>query len=73
MVPYDIIARDFSGGKSDVPLLREDRLFPADPATRTLARRLYDEVRGRPRWIVDVAIGATEESLSAPPLRRKAG
>lgn len=35
--------------------------------------RIYDEVRGRPRWIVDVTIGATEEAVVTPPLRRKAG
>ena len=29
-------------------LLHDDRLFPADPATRTVARRLYAEVRGLP-------------------------
>ncbi|HEV2560382.1 MAG TPA: glucuronate isomerase [Microvirga sp.] len=30
------------------PLIHEDRLFPADPATRTVARRLYEAVRDRP-------------------------
>ena len=29
-------------------LLSEDRLFPADPATRSLARALYAEVAGLP-------------------------
>ncbi len=29
-------------------LLNDDRLFPADPAQRTIARRLYAEVRGLP-------------------------
>ena len=29
-------------------LLHEDRLFPADPATRAVARRLYREVRDLP-------------------------
>ncbi|HSJ79542.1 MAG TPA: glucuronate isomerase, partial [Erythrobacter sp.] len=28
--------------------LHEDRLFPADPGTRAIARRLYDGVRGLP-------------------------
>jgi glucuronate isomerase len=28
--------------------LHPDRLFPADPATRTIARRLYDDVAGLP-------------------------
>ena len=31
-----------------MPLLPEDRLFPADPATRSLARNLYAEVRDLP-------------------------
>ena len=29
-------------------LIHEDRLFPADPATRAVARRLYDDVRDLP-------------------------
>jgi len=29
-------------------LIHDDRLFPADPTTRTIARRLYAEVRGLP-------------------------
>ncbi|WP_342362136.1 glucuronate isomerase [Terrarubrum flagellatum] len=29
-------------------LLHPDRLFPADPSTREIARRLYDDVRGLP-------------------------
>jgi glucuronate isomerase len=29
-------------------LIHEDRLFPADPATRTVARRLYEQVRNLP-------------------------
>jgi glucuronate isomerase len=29
-------------------LLHEDRLFPADAATRRIARRLYDQIRGLP-------------------------
>ena len=45
MVPYEIIAQDFSGGKSSVPLLSEDRLFPADPAARAIARALYASVK----------------------------
>ena len=28
--------------------LHPDRLFPADPATRAIARRLYDSVRDLP-------------------------
>jgi dolichol-phosphate mannosyltransferase len=36
--------------------------------------RIYDEVRGRPRWIVDTTVGATEETSDAQPAtRRKAG
>ena len=31
-----------------MPLLHEDRLFPADPATCAIARRLYGEVRDLP-------------------------
>jgi glucuronate isomerase len=31
-----------------MPLLDEDRLFPADPATRAVARRLYAEVKDLP-------------------------
>jgi len=31
-----------------MPLLHDDRLFPADPATRAMARRLYDSVRALP-------------------------
>jgi glucuronate isomerase len=31
-----------------MPLLHEDRLFPADPATRAIARRLYETVRDLP-------------------------
>ena len=48
MVPYEIIAQDFSGGKSSVPLLSEDRLFPADPAARAIARALYASVKDLP-------------------------
>src|ERR1700722_5673656 len=29
-------------------MLHEDRLFPTDPATRTIARRLYQDVRALP-------------------------
>jgi dolichol-phosphate mannosyltransferase len=36
--------------------------------------RIYDEVRGRPRWIVDTTVGAAEENAMAQPTsRRKAG
>ncbi len=31
-----------------MPLLHDDRLFPADPDTRTIARRLYNTVRDLP-------------------------
>ncbi len=31
-----------------MPLLHEDRLFPADASTRTIARRLYEQVRDLP-------------------------
>jgi glucuronate isomerase len=31
-----------------LPILHEDRLFPADPQTRSLARNLYASVRGLP-------------------------
>jgi len=48
MVPYKMMAQDFSGGKSDVALLSEDRLFPADPTARSIARALYGEVRNLP-------------------------
>jgi len=48
MVPYEIIAQDFSGGKSTVPLLSEDRLFPADPSARAIARTLYASVKDLP-------------------------
>jgi glucuronate isomerase len=30
------------------PLLQEDRLFPAEPTTRSIARRLYESVRNLP-------------------------
>ncbi len=33
---------------SSSAVLSEDRLFPADPATRAIARRLYDQVRRLP-------------------------
>jgi glucuronate isomerase len=33
---------------STVPLIHDDRLFPADPSTRDIARRLYAEVRDLP-------------------------
>ncbi|HEX4064877.1 MAG TPA: glucuronate isomerase [Acidobacteriaceae bacterium] len=33
---------------STVPLIHDDRLFPADPTTRNIARRLYAEVRDLP-------------------------
>jgi glucuronate isomerase len=35
-------------GKTTPMLIHEDRLFPADPATRAVARRLYDGVKGLP-------------------------
>lgn len=36
--------------------------------------RIYDEVRARPRWIVDTTVGAGEEdSLARSSVRRKAG
>ena len=31
-----------------MPLLHDDRLFPADPETRSIARRLYDGIRELP-------------------------
>jgi glucuronate isomerase len=31
-----------------LPLLHEDRLFPADEGTRAIARRLYDQIRALP-------------------------
>ena len=31
-----------------MPLLHEDRLFPVDPTTRNIAKRLYESVRGLP-------------------------
>jgi len=31
-----------------MPLLHEDRLFPADSSARTIARRIYESVRGLP-------------------------
>ena len=40
--------KDFSGGKSGVPLLSDDRLFPADAAARALARQLYASVKDLP-------------------------
>jgi glucuronate isomerase len=36
------------GTAAAMTLLHEDRLFPADPTQRTIARRLYAEVRGLP-------------------------
>jgi glucuronate isomerase len=36
------------GEGEDVPLLNEDRLFPADKTTRAIARRLYGEIRNLP-------------------------
>jgi glucuronate isomerase len=44
MVPYEMMAQDFSGGKSGVALLSKDRLFPADPTVRAIARALYSDV-----------------------------
>ena len=43
-------------------LLDEDRLFPADPAARAIARRLYGEVRGLP---IVSPHGHTEAALFA--------
>jgi glucuronate isomerase len=34
--------------KEETPMLHDDRLFPADPAIRAIARRLYLEVRNLP-------------------------
>ena len=31
-----------------MPLLDDNRLFPADPTTRSIARRLYDSIRDLP-------------------------
>src|ERR1700732_3446369 len=33
---------------TELALLHEDRLFPADEATRAVARRLYAEIKGLP-------------------------
>ena len=35
-------------GKVQVMLIHEDRLFPAEPATRTIAKALYEQVRALP-------------------------
>lgn len=35
-------------GRSPLPLLHEDRLFPPDERTRPIARRLYDSIRNLP-------------------------
>jgi glucuronate isomerase len=65
MVPYEIIAQDLSGGKSGVASLSEDRLFPADPSARAIARALYGTVKDlpivsphghtEPRWFAENA------------------
>jgi len=77
MVPYEIIAQDFSGGKSSVPLLNEDRLFPADPAARALARSLYASIRDLPivsphghtdpRWFAENAAFQDPSQLMVVP------
>src|SRR5262249_19197378 len=33
---------------SGLPMLNDDRLFPADPATRDVARRLFESIRSLP-------------------------
>jgi glucuronate isomerase len=77
MVPYEIIAQDLSGGKSGVPLLRDDRLFPADPASRAIARELYASVKDLPilsphghtdpRWFAENASFADPAQLIVVP------
>lgn len=36
------------GTRTDMPLLDEDRLFPADPATKKIARQLYESIASLP-------------------------
>src|ERR1019366_5900057 len=52
------------------PMMDPDRLFPADPATRAIARELYAEVRGLPlicpHGHVDPALLADDAPLPDP-------
>ena len=42
------------------PLIHADRLFPTDLATRTIARRLYAEVRDMHRTTVTCEVSTME-------------
>src|SRR5580704_11366007 len=45
---YRTIEIERTSRSSPVAILHEDRLFPADPATRSIARRLYASIRDLP-------------------------